>query len=151
VTRWAIAEPETRELPIGYLGAATGAAAALCAAIAVGGAVQSVVSLGGRPDLAAGDLARVTAAALLLAGGRDLEALERAREAARLLQGPHQMIIVEGAGRLFAEPGTLETAAWLAAEWFTEHLTVTAEPLAASTNGRTKQVTDARRAPVRDL
>ena len=45
VTSRASAEPETRALPIGYLAASTGAAAALRAAVAVGDAVHSVVSL----------------------------------------------------------------------------------------------------------
>jgi pimeloyl-ACP methyl ester carboxylesterase len=51
VTRRALAEPDTRGLPIGYFGASTGAAAALRAAAAAGDVVQAVVSRGGRPDL----------------------------------------------------------------------------------------------------
>jgi putative phosphoribosyl transferase len=75
-------------------------------------------------DLTAEDLAHVSAATLVLAGDRDLDAIERARETAKLVHGPPQLTVVEGAGRLFAEPGTLETAARLAAEWFAEHLDV---------------------------
>jgi putative phosphoribosyl transferase len=136
VTR-AIAEPETGELSIGYFCASTGAAAALRAVVAVGEPVHSVVSLGGRLDLVGGDLAYVTAPTLLIAGSRDPQALESARAATKLLRGPHQMTVVDGAGRLFAEPGTLETAARLAAEWFAEHLTATVQPRPPSVNRTT--------------
>ena len=131
VTRWALAESEIPAPPIGYLGASTGAAAALRAAVAVGDAVGSVVSLGGRPELASDDLAEVAAPTLLLAGSRDPEALGWAREAAKLMRGPHELTVVDGAGRLFAEPGTLETAARLSAEWCTDHLAANVAPLGA--------------------
>ncbi len=36
VTRWALEDPATRDLPVGYFGASTGAAAALRAAAAAG-------------------------------------------------------------------------------------------------------------------
>ena len=129
VTRWAIVEPDTRGLPVGYFGASTGAAAALRAAAAAGDVVQAVVSRGGRPDLAADRLPYVTAPTLLLVGGRDPEVLELNRRAAAMLRCPHRVIVVEGAGHLFAEPGTLETVAQLAVEWFDEHLTGAAQPL----------------------
>ena len=122
VTLWLMAQPETAALPIGYLGASTGAAAALRAAADRGDPVSAVVSFGAHPDYAARDLARVTAPTLLVCGTRDPEGVERTRRAAALLRCPHRVQTVDGAGRLFAEPGTLETAAALAAEWFAEHL-----------------------------
>jgi len=132
VTRWAIAEPDTRRLPVGYFGASTGAAAALRAAAAAGEVVQAVVSRGGRPDLAADRLPYVSAATLLVVGGRDPEVLELNRRAAAMLRCPHRLIVVEGAGHLFAEPGTLETVARFAADWFTAHMTGAARPRAAA-------------------
>ncbi|MCW2959401.1 MAG: phosphoribosyltransferase, partial [Solirubrobacterales bacterium] len=48
-THWAHEQPATGELPIGYFGASTGAAAALVAAAAAGRGVAAVVSRGGRP------------------------------------------------------------------------------------------------------
>jgi pimeloyl-ACP methyl ester carboxylesterase len=122
VTRWAIAEPDTRGLPIGYFGASTGAAAALRAAAAARDVVQAVVSRGGRPDLAADRLPYVTGATLLLVGGRDREVLELNRRAATMLRCPHRLEVIEGAGHLFSEPGTLERVAGLAAEWFQLYL-----------------------------
>lgn len=132
VTRWAIAEPDTRGLPVGYFGASTGAAAALRAAAAAGDVVRAVVSRAGRPDLAVDRLSYVSAATLLLVGSRDPEVLELNRRAAAMLRCPHRLTVVDGATHLFPEPGTLETVAQLALDWFLEHLTVTAPPLAAA-------------------
>ena len=121
VTRWSIAEPDTKGLPVGYFGASTGAAAAMRAAAAAGEVVRAVVLRGGRPDLAADRLAYVTAPTLLIIGSRDPEVLELNRRAAMMLRCPHELAVVEEAGHLFSEPGTLETVAQLAADWFAEH------------------------------
>jgi predicted phosphoribosyltransferase/dienelactone hydrolase len=131
VTRWALAEPTTRELPIGYFGASTGAAAALRAAAAAGDVVQAVVSRGGRPDLAADRLPHVTAPTLLIVGGEDRDVLELNRRAAAMLRCPHRIALVEGAGHLFAEAGALEAVAALARDWFAEHLAAAPPRLAA--------------------
>src|SRR5665213_4467148 len=50
VTAWLRAQPETRELAVGYFGASTGAAAALWAAGEPHAQIAAVVSRGGRPD-----------------------------------------------------------------------------------------------------
>jgi putative phosphoribosyl transferase len=131
VTRWALHEPATDQLPVGYFGASTGAAAALAAAATAGDAVRAVVSRGGRPDLAADRLSNVTAATLLLVGDRDPEVLALNRSAAEMLRCPHRLIVVEGAGHLFEEPGTLETVAQLAADWFNAYLAASPQPVAA--------------------
>ena len=133
VTIWALDEPATRDLPIGYFGASTGAAAALHAAAAVGGVVRAVVSRGGRPDLAADRLPYVTAPTLLLVGSHDTEVLALNRRAAEMLRCRHRLTVVEGAGHLFEEPGTLETVAGLAAEWFNTH--VASSPLLLAATG----------------
>jgi len=132
VTRWTQEDPALRDLPVGYFGASTGAGAALRAAASVGAAVSAVVSRGGRPDLAAQSLPHVAAPTLLVVGGLDPEVLALNRDAAALLRCPHRLIVVEGAGHLFEEPGTLETVAQLARDWFLEHLRVPAPPLAAA-------------------
>jgi putative phosphoribosyl transferase len=132
VTRWAIADPATRGLAVGYFGASTGAAAALRAAAAVGEVVGAVVSRGGRPDLAADRLAYVSAATLLLVGSRDPEVLELNRHAAAMLRCPHRVSVVDGAGHLFSEPGTLEAVARLAVAWFEEYLAATVPTLAVA-------------------
>jgi putative phosphoribosyl transferase len=132
VTRWALEDPATAELPVGYFGASTGAAAALRAAAAAGDVVGAVVSRGGRPDLAADRLPYVNAATLLLVGDRDPEVLALNRSAAEMLHCPHRLTVVKGASHLFEEPGTLETVARLAADWFNTYLTAAAQPLAAT-------------------
>jgi putative phosphoribosyl transferase len=58
---WVRDDAETTRLPIGYLGASTGAAAALVAAAADQGRVAAIVSRGGRPDLAGSALGSVRA------------------------------------------------------------------------------------------
>jgi putative phosphoribosyl transferase len=112
---------DTRELAIGYFGASTGAAAALVAA-AADPLVRAVVSRGGRPDLAAEALPRVTAPTLLIVGGDDFGVIELNEDALRRLRCKKQLEIVPGASHLFEEPGTLEEVTRLACTWFTEHL-----------------------------
>lgn len=121
-TRWASQDAGLARLPIGYFGASTGAAAALCAAADVGDSVGAVVSRGGRPDLAAPRLAEVRPPVLLIVGGRDELVLELNREAQRVLGGPSELSIVPGATHLFEEPGALEEVSRLAAGWFARHL-----------------------------
>ena len=49
----------------------------------------------------------------------DLGMNERAYDA---LQSEKQLVIIEGAGHLFEEPGTLDEVVRLATEWFLKHL-----------------------------
>jgi len=111
----------TAALPLGLFGASTGAAAALVAA-AREPRVAAVVSRGGRPDMAGAALGRVRCPTLLIVGGRDEEVLSLNRLAFEALGGEKRLAVVPGATHLFEEPGTLEEAARLAAEWFAAHL-----------------------------
>jgi putative phosphoribosyl transferase len=117
-TRWTMDSPETGRLPIGYFGASTGAAAALCAAAELGDDIRAVVSRGGRPDMAGECLGRVTAPTLLIVGGADRQVLVLNEQAAGLLRCPHEIEVVPGATHLFEEPGALERVAELAGAWF---------------------------------
>jgi pimeloyl-ACP methyl ester carboxylesterase len=103
-------------------GAGAGAGAALIAAAERPQRVAAVVSRGGRPDLAAHSLRRVGAPTLLIVGGMDGEVIRLNRLAQSQLAGESQLVIVAGAGHLFAEPGALEEVAALARDWFQEHL-----------------------------
>ena len=120
-TRWVRRQHELAELPLGYFGASTGAAAALRAAARLGEDVRAVVSRGGRPHLAGG-LAEVGAPTLLVVGGADWQVLELNEGAARQLRCEHEVAIVPGATHLFEEPGALERVAELASHWFLAHL-----------------------------
>ena len=121
-SRWASEQPETEELRLGYFGASTGAAAALCAAAALGDGIAAVVSRGGRPDLAGDCLERVFAPTLLIVGGADLGVVDLNKQAAARLRCPCEIQIVPGATHLFEEPGALERVAELAADWFAASL-----------------------------
>jgi pimeloyl-ACP methyl ester carboxylesterase len=121
-TRWMAQQPETRELPVGYFGASTGAAAALMAAAELPDRVQAVVSRGGRPDMAMRVLERVRAPTLLIVGGHDEVVIDLNRQAYDALAAIRELVIVPGATHLFEEPGTLEEVARLATAWFQRHL-----------------------------
>src|SRR5437868_2024705 len=70
-TKWALDQPSTSELSLGYFGASTGAGAALVAAAEFPRDIGAVVSRGGRPDLAGDALPKVQAPTLLIVGGQD--------------------------------------------------------------------------------
>lgn len=120
-THWVQAQPELSHLALGYFGASTGAAAALCAAACTPG-IGAVVSRGGRPDLAGSALAEARTPTLLIVGGADQDVLALNRRALARLPGEARLEIVPGATHLFEEPGTLEQVAALAANWFVRHL-----------------------------
>jgi putative phosphoribosyl transferase len=120
-TDWAAGYPSTRDLPIGYFGASTGAAAALVAA-ARDARVRAVVSRGGRPDLAGELLRQVRAPTLLIVGAADTAVLELNAQALELLGGAKELTVVPRATHLFEEPGTLEAVAEHAAHWFAHYL-----------------------------
>ncbi|WP_407285715.1 phosphoribosyltransferase family protein [Streptomyces sp. BP-8] len=110
------------DVPIGYFGASTGAAAALRAAASPSADIGAVVSRGGRPDLAGPLLAGVRAPTLLIVGGNDLLVLDLNREAEAALRCETQLEIVPGATHLFEEHGALDQVADLARDWFVGHL-----------------------------
>jgi len=122
VTTWLAERPATADLPVGYFGASTGAAAALVAAAEEGSRVRAVVSRGGRPDLAGEFLPSVTAPTLLIVGGADRVVLDLNRAALTRLGGVRRLEVVPGATHLFEEKGALQSVASLAALWFAEHL-----------------------------
>lgn len=125
---WVASEPDVGDLPIGIFGASTGAGAALVAAAELKGRVAAVVSRGGRPDLARGSLPQVTAPTLLIVGGRDVEVLNLNRQAFEALTCKKDLKVVDGAGHLFEEAGTLDIAIGHAADWFRSHLTALMPP-----------------------
>lgn len=116
---WARRDPRTQHLAVALFGASTGAAAALTVAARCPDLVRSVVSRGGRPDLAAPYLPRVQAPTLLIVGGDDVEVLRLNREALGRLRCAATLEVIPGASHLFEEAGTLQHAAALTREWFT--------------------------------
>jgi dienelactone hydrolase len=124
---WLANEPDTRDLPVALFGASTGAAAALVAAAERPERVLTVVSRGGRPDLAGDALDAVRVPVLLIVGEQDHEVLRLNQEAARRLHTPNSLSVVSGATHLFEEPGALDQVADTARQWCDERLKANAE------------------------
>jgi putative phosphoribosyl transferase len=72
---WVMQQPRLQEMPLGYFGASTGAAAALVAASLRPAVIGAVVSRGGRPDLASLSLERMITPTLFIVGGDDVEVI----------------------------------------------------------------------------
>lgn len=121
-TEWLKNDPSTKTLPYGYFGASTGAAAALIAAAKLPDDISTVVSRGGRPDLAADYLPQVTAPTLMLVGGLDTEVIELNRQAMEQMTAETKLVIIPGATHLFEEQGKLEEVAKISADWFIRYL-----------------------------
>lgn len=118
---WCEKNAQLKALPIGLFGASTGAACALRLA-AEHAQIKSVVSRGGRGDLAGEALAQVRCPVLLIVGGDDHVVIDLNRRALSQLAGPKRLDIVPGATHLFEEPGTLEAVAEKAVAWFSQTL-----------------------------
>lgn len=122
ITNWASHINQIQNLPIGYFGASTGAAAALLAASTSEGVVRAVVSRGGRVDFAGKVLDTLTVPVMLIVGQNDFDVLGLNEEAFLRLKGKKELSIIPGATHLFEEAGALDRVAILAAEWFNEYL-----------------------------
>jgi putative phosphoribosyl transferase len=124
IASWAKNDPVLGKLNLAYFGASTGAAAALAAAAKEPEKIMSVVSRGGRPDLAGDYLEIVKAPTLLIVGGEDKQVIALNEEALDKIKAPKSLIIIPGAGHLFEESGTLEKVADLAAGWFIKNFAI---------------------------
>jgi hypothetical protein len=120
-TAWIHEQPESHQLPLGYFGTDTGAAAALIVAANRGTAISAVVSRGGRPDLAIDFLSLVKSPTLLIVVGDAPEILNHNRQALAHLRCEKRLSVIQGDGHLFPEPGALMEAAVMASEWFEKH------------------------------
>jgi putative phosphoribosyl transferase len=115
----------THGLPIGMFGSGTSAAAVLIAAAERQDHIDAVVCRGGRPDLAMDVLDRVRAPTLLIVGGDDdTEVVDANRKAEAAMSCVHDLVVIEGAGPLFEEPGKLGEVSRRAASWFAHFLPV---------------------------
>jgi pimeloyl-ACP methyl ester carboxylesterase len=92
--------------------------------------VTTVISRGGRPDLAGDALGQVAAPTLLIVGGEDEPVLSWNREAMALLAGPARLEVVPGATHLFEEPGALDEVVRLVITWCDERLAASVKPAA---------------------
>jgi len=124
-TSWLLHEPYFEEnTPIGYFGASTGAASALRAAslAPLGWPIYSVVSRGGRPDLAGtGFLRKVKIPTLLIVGDKDYEVIKLNMVAQNEVENS-ELVLIPRAGHLFDGPGEMEKVTEESLHWFENHL-----------------------------
>ncbi len=121
VLDWIADERTLSGLALHLFGSSTGAAAAIRAAVAGGHEIRSVVSRGGRPDMAGDALDRLHTPCMLIVGGNDPQVLSLNRDARDRIPGEVDLRVVEGATHLFEEPGALDEVARLASEWIRAH------------------------------
>lgn len=121
-TEWTRQHPAIGHLPVGYLGASTGAAAAMRAAVGLPDVVRAVVSREGRLDLASEVLSAVRAATLLVVGSQDDPVAGYNQDSYEMLQCIKDLHLVEGADNLFERQETLEQVTERAADWFRRYL-----------------------------
>jgi putative phosphoribosyl transferase len=138
ITKWVTENiSEVKNLPIGYFGRSTGAAAAIESAAAavndasnlnsVSNGIYAIVSRGGRPDLADSNAQKnVKAATLLIVGAKDSkEIIELNKQALQQLTGSKSkdLVIVPEASHLFDNnENIIEEVASITSEWFTKNI-----------------------------
>jgi len=121
-TQWIKKNGDISDVRIGFFGASTGAASALNAAAELGNEIGTVVSRGGRPDLAIDAIPSLDIPVLLIVGGLDYQVIELNQLAYDKLPAKKEMKIIPGATHLFEEAGTLEEVAKVAKDWFLKYL-----------------------------
>lgn len=122
VVDWLDRRPALAALPLGLLGAGTGAAAALAAAAARPQRVGAVVSCSGRLDPVLKKLPQVAVPTLLIVGGADTAVVAVNRDALARLSGLHELVLVPRAGFVLEQPKSLDRVNELASRWFALHL-----------------------------
>ncbi len=121
VLDWTGRQAELSDFPLHLFGSSTGAAAAIRAAVGSGQPVRSIVSRGGRPDMAGQALDRLETPCVLIVGGNDQPVLTLNQEAKNRIPGECELRVVEGASHLFEEPGALDQVADHAVDWIRAH------------------------------
>ena len=122
VTEWVLRNRLLNNWPLAYFGASTGAASALGAAARLGNQIRTVVSRGGRPDLALEVLPDINIPVLLIVGGNDELVIDLNLKAQSKIKSVCELKIVPGATHLFSEPGKLEMVASETIKWFDKYL-----------------------------
>lgn len=115
---WLQERKDTQGLPIGLFAAHSGSAAALIASTDMRRMVTAIVSHSGRPDLAEKYLPLVQTPSLFIVGANDLPVIELNELAMSKMVCQNKLELVEKAGHLFEEPGTLEKVSELSIKWF---------------------------------
>jgi putative phosphoribosyl transferase len=121
---WVKAQSALAGLPLALFCAGSGAAAGVGIAARHRGAVDAMVSCGGRPDLAGSSAWQVRAPSLFVVGGDDAVALGFTKLLLEIFPRdvPSQLEIVDGVGLRFDEGPAAARAAELAIAWLDRHL-----------------------------
>jgi len=122
VTDWIGHQPPLAPLAIGLVASGTASGAAVRAGWKSPERFAAIVCRGGRPDLAGATPLQALPVPIRVIVGADDPDLAMITQAYDHLRGPRDWQLVEGAGALFIEPGTLDRFARLAAEWLTAKL-----------------------------
>jgi pimeloyl-ACP methyl ester carboxylesterase len=122
VTNQISQKKECKHLVLGYFGASTGAASALKAAAALPSLIHTIVSRGGRSDLALDVVKQIQVPVLLIVGELDYDVIRLNRQFYEKLNGVKKLKIVPKATHLFEEVGALQEVTSLAADWFSKYL-----------------------------
>lgn len=122
VTRQLTEYSPVKDIPFGFFGASTGAASAINVAVILGNLIKTIVSRGGRPDLAVSSLSKLKIPVLLIVGSLDPTVISLNEKAIGELSGEKKLEIINGASHLFEEPGKLDEVAELSIKWFKKYL-----------------------------
>jgi pimeloyl-ACP methyl ester carboxylesterase len=123
-TTWLRHSEFYHSVPMAFFGASTGSACALLAASKIQDKIPllTVISRGGRPDLAGEEnLKKVNIPVLLIVGSKDEEVMVLNEKASQFLKNC-QLVSIPGAHHLFEEPGALEKVTGIVGDWLLEHI-----------------------------
>jgi pimeloyl-ACP methyl ester carboxylesterase len=113
----------TWRLPLSFFAEGMGAAAAIMAAAVRPSRVWAIVSVGGRPDLAAGALGRVAAPTLFIVGDGDSPDVKRSNEnAVRALRSPRDLVHVDGKSSPLGSADAVDQVARRTSDWLARHI-----------------------------
>jgi len=126
---WLRHQPPLVEMPIGMVASGTGSAAAVRALAREPDLVSALVCRGGRPGLAGiSPLRQVACPTRVIVGDKD-EGLAHTRQAYDLIGSTKDWRGIAGTDDFFREPGAMDAAAKMAADWFHTHLEPRSSPL----------------------
>ncbi len=120
-TAWLHGAPRIGALPVAYVAASAGAAAALTAAALRPRDVAAIVAFSARFDLG-GTTAGVRAPTLLIVGADAEDTMAANRVALADLPDGSRLEAIAGAQHLFEEHGVLDRVCQLAGDWFDTHV-----------------------------
>ena len=120
-SQWAMSDPDTADLPLAICGSGMGAAAAFQVAAELGTRMTAIVSIDGRPDLAAPALSRVRVPVLLLVREHQRILLELNQGARNRLPCPSLLRSISGRDRRAGEVGDDSDLDRSVGDWLVRH------------------------------